>query len=61
MSLTSLSNPGTQEAELTTATRRNTFSSLILISASTALLLYVFVQRANTKRVGYNTKAFDCN
>lgn len=60
MSPTMLSNPGNQETELTASTRRNMFSSLILIFALTALLLYVFVERVDTKRVGSNTKAFDC-
>lgn len=59
MSLTLLSNLRSQETELTTSTSRNTFSSLILISTLTALLLYVFVERANTKRVRSNTKAFN--
>lgn len=54
MSLTLLSNLGNQETELTTSTCRNMFSSLILISALTALLLYIFVERANTKRVGFH-------
>ena len=58
---TLLNNLGSQETELTTNTRPNIFSSLILISALTALLLYIYVGRANTKRVGSNTKGFDSN
>lgn len=61
MSLILLSNLGNQETELTTNTHRNIFSSLILIFVLTALLLYVFVGRANAKRVGSDTKEFDCS
>lgn len=54
MFLTLLINPGNQETELTTSTCLKMFSSLNLTIALMALLLYVFVERANTERVGSN-------
>ena len=51
MLLTWLKAPATMEAELTASFRPHTNLAVSVFAALTFLLLYVFVQRANTKEV----------